>query len=41
MTKHSSQILADFKLPDLQGSCLTGQTPRLPFVADAADQQIR
>ncbi|KAL3160671.1 hypothetical protein ABBQ32_010586 [Trebouxia sp. C0010 RCD-2024] len=23
------------------GSCLIGQTPRLPFVADAADQQIR
>ncbi|DBB11553.1 TPA: hypothetical protein ACH3X3_006949 [Trebouxia sp. C0006] len=23
------------------GSCLTGQTPRLPFIADAADQQVR
>lgn len=23
------------------GSCLIGQTPRLPFVADAADQQVR
>lgn len=23
------------------GACLTGQTPRLPFVADAAEQQIR
>lgn len=23
------------------GACLTGQTPRLPFVGDAADQQVR
>lgn len=25
----------------MQGSCLAGTVPRLPLVADAADQQVR